>query len=72
MASRLGAGLGLVAAIAAMAAGGLAVGLQLERRLVNKRIQGADTAEDEPFFGLRSTKRRVLAGSGRATPTASR
>ena len=64
MAGRLGAGLGLVAAIGAMAAGGLAVGLQLERRLVNKRIQGADTDEDEPFFGLRSAGPDVTTPDG--------
>ena len=54
MASPGGAGLGLVAGVAALAAGGVAVGLELERRIVNKRIERSAEKDDEQFFGLRS------------------
>ncbi|GAA3620029.1 alpha/beta fold hydrolase [Microlunatus ginsengisoli] len=64
MASRWGAGVGLVAGIAALAAGGVAVGLELERRLVNKRIQARDDADDEQFFGLRSAGPDVTTADG--------
>lgn len=63
MASRWGAGLGLVAGVAALAAGGVAVGLELERRLVNKRIQRGDD-DDEQFFGLRSAGPDVTTSDG--------
>jgi pimeloyl-ACP methyl ester carboxylesterase len=62
MASRWGAGLGLVAGFAALAAGGVAVGLELERRLVNKRIERGD--DDEQFFGLRSAGPDVTTSDG--------
>jgi pimeloyl-ACP methyl ester carboxylesterase len=63
MASRWGAGLGLVAGVAALAAGGVAVGLELERRIVNKRIQRGDN-DDEQFFGLRSAGPDVITSDG--------
>ena len=63
MASRWGAGLGLVAGVAALAAGGVAVGLELERRLVNKRIERGDD-DDEQFFGLRSAGPDVITSDG--------
>jgi pimeloyl-ACP methyl ester carboxylesterase len=63
MASRWGAGLGLVAGFAALAAGGVAVGLELERRLVNKRIERGDD-DDEQFFGLRSAGPDVTTSDG--------
>src|SRR3954454_22463331 len=63
MASRWGAGLGLVAGFAALAAGGVAVGLELERRLVNKRIERGDE-DDEQFFGLRSAGPDVTTSDG--------
>jgi len=63
MASRWGAGLGLVAGFAALAAGGVAVGLELERRLVNKRIERGDD-DDEQFFGLRSAGPDVTTSYG--------
>ena len=62
MASRWSAGVGLVAGVAALAAGGIAVGLELERRLVNKRIQREE--DDEQFFGLRSAGPDVTTSDG--------
>ena len=46
-------GLGLIAGIAALAAGGIAAGLELERRWVSKRLRQLPV-DDEPFFGMRS------------------
>ena len=43
-------GIGLVAGIAALAAGGLAMGLELERRIVSKRITRSSQDEVEAFF----------------------
>ncbi|SER21393.1 alpha/beta fold hydrolase [Microlunatus flavus] len=43
----LGAGVGLVAGVLALAAGGVAVGLELEKRVVTKRIGRASAAEDK-------------------------
>ena len=54
MAPRLSEGLGLVAGFAAMAAGGIAVGLELERRIVAKRILRSSVDEVQDFFALRS------------------
>ena len=54
MAPRLGEGLGLVAGFAAVAAGGIALGLELERRIVAKRILRSSVAEVQDFFALRS------------------
>ncbi len=64
MASRWGTSLGLVAGVAALAAGGVAVGIELERRLVNKRIQPRDDFDDEQFFGLRAVGPDVITSDG--------
>jgi pimeloyl-ACP methyl ester carboxylesterase len=56
--------LGLVAGAAALAAGGIAVGLDLERRLVTKRIYREEEPEAEQFFGLRSTGPVVTTPDG--------
>ncbi|MGI8457294.1 MAG: alpha/beta fold hydrolase [Propionibacteriaceae bacterium] len=54
----LGAGLGLIAGVAALAAGGVAMGLELEKRIVANRLvthELADTQEPEAaFFSVRS------------------
>jgi pimeloyl-ACP methyl ester carboxylesterase len=47
-------GLGLLAGIAAMAAGGIAIGVELERRIVNSRIAKLPRDDREGFFELRS------------------
>lgn len=52
--SRIATGVGLFAGFAALAAGGIAAGLELERRIVSKRIRPEVTEGDEDFFGLRS------------------
>lgn len=46
-------GLGLIAGVVALAAGGIAAGLELERRVVSKRLRQLPV-EHEQFFGLRS------------------
>ena len=55
----------LVAGATALAAGGLAAGLELERRIVGKglRRRRAD-ADDEPFFSLRSGGPTVVTPDG--------
>lgn len=50
----IGEGLGLLAGFAALAAGGVAAGLELERRFVTKRIKSRAGRSDEDFFGVRS------------------
>jgi len=50
----LAEGLGLLAGFAALAAGGVAAGLELERRFVAKRIQRRDERTEENFFELRA------------------
>lgn len=52
--SRVAEGVGLLAGFAALAAGGLAVGLQLERRIVARRLNRDIRVDREPFFSLRS------------------
>jgi pimeloyl-ACP methyl ester carboxylesterase len=61
-APRLAPGLGLVAGVLALAAGGVAMGLELERRFVSKRISRAPQAALEEFTSLRTD------GFGIATP----
>ncbi len=56
-------GLGLVAGMAALAAGGLALGLELERRIVAKRLD-RDRIDDEPFFSLRADGPTVITPDG--------
>jgi hypothetical protein len=57
---RLAAGLGLVASVAALAAGGIAMGIELERRVVAKRIRRSSQANLEDFFSLRSDGPEVI------------
>jgi pimeloyl-ACP methyl ester carboxylesterase len=61
---RLAAGLGLVASCAALAAGGMAMGIELERRIVSKRIGRSSAADVEEFFSLRSGGPDVLTPDG--------
>ncbi|MFX4272299.1 alpha/beta fold hydrolase [Propionibacteriaceae bacterium Y1685] len=59
----VGRSVGMVAGAAALAAGGVALGLEFERRLVAKRMRGRITA-DEPFFSLRSSGPTVTTPDG--------
>jgi pimeloyl-ACP methyl ester carboxylesterase len=61
---RLAAGLGLVASVAALAAGGIAMGIELERRIVSKRIGRSSEADLEEFFSLRSDGPDVITPDG--------
>jgi pimeloyl-ACP methyl ester carboxylesterase len=61
---RLAAGLGLVASVAALAAGGIAMGIELERRVVAKRIRRSSQANLEDFFSLRSEGPEVITPDG--------
>ena len=61
---RLAAGLGLVASVAALAAGGIAMGIELERRIVAKRIGRNSQADLEEFFSLRSDGPDVTTPDG--------
>ena len=56
-------GLGLVASITALAAGGVALGMELERRIVSKKLRPAEEAP-EPFFSLRSDGPLVTTSDG--------
>jgi pimeloyl-ACP methyl ester carboxylesterase len=60
----LAAGLGLVASVAALAAGGIAMGIELERRIVSKRIGRRSEADLEEFFSLRSDGPDVITPDG--------
>ena len=62
--NRLAEGVGLVAGVAALAMGGVAVGLELERRLVSKRIDRSSQAELAQFFSLRSDGPAVTTADG--------
>jgi pimeloyl-ACP methyl ester carboxylesterase len=62
--SRLAAGLGLVTSIAALAAGGIAMGIELERRIVAKRIKRGSQEDLEEFFSLRSDGPDVITPDG--------
>jgi pimeloyl-ACP methyl ester carboxylesterase len=62
--SRLAAGLGLAASAAALAAGGIAMGIELERRIVSKRIMRSSQEEVEEFFSLRSDGPHVITPDG--------
>ena len=61
---RLAAGLGLVAGVAALAAGGIAMGIELERRIVSKRIARSSEADLDRFFALRSDGPEVTTPDG--------
>ena len=62
--NRLAEGVGLVAGVAALAMGGIAAGLELERRLVSKRIDRTSQAELAEFFALRSDGPTVTTADG--------
>jgi pimeloyl-ACP methyl ester carboxylesterase len=61
---RLAAALGLIASVAALAAGGMAMGIELERRVVAKRIRRSSAANLEEFFSLRSDGPEVTTPDG--------
>ncbi|MFT4166406.1 MAG: alpha/beta hydrolase [Microlunatus sp.] len=57
--------LGLAASVVALAGGGIALGLELERRLVSKRLHAErGEADAEPFFSLRSNGPVVTTPDG--------
>lgn len=57
--------LGLAASVLALAGGGVALGLELERRIVSKRLHAdRDEVDDEPFFTLRSSGPDVVTPDG--------
>jgi pimeloyl-ACP methyl ester carboxylesterase len=60
----IAAGLGLVASVAALAAGGIAMGIELERRIVAKRIGRKSEADLNEFFALRSDGPDVITPDG--------
>ena len=62
--NRLAEGVGLVAGVAALAMGGVAMGLELERRVVSKRINRSAQSEIEEFFALRSAGPEVTTPDG--------
>jgi pimeloyl-ACP methyl ester carboxylesterase len=59
-------GFGLAARVLALAGVGIALGLELERRIVSKRLHAEpdDAADDEPFFSLRSSGPEVVTPDG--------
>ena len=61
---RLAAGFGLIAGIAALAAGGIAMGIELERRIVSKRITHDPQDQIEEFFSLRSEGPDLITPDG--------
>ncbi len=60
----LAAALGLVSGVGALAAGGIALGIELERRIVSKRIARNSEAGLEEFFSLRSDGPDVTTPDG--------
>jgi pimeloyl-ACP methyl ester carboxylesterase len=60
----LAAGLGVIGSVAALAAGGIAMGIELERRIVSKRIARGSQAAVEEFFALRSDGPDVITPDG--------
>lgn len=62
--SRIAEGVALVAGFAALAATGLAVGLELERRVVSKRLDRDARIDDEQFFALRSSGPTLVTPDG--------
>lgn len=61
---QLASGLGLVASVAALAAGGIALGIELERRIVAKRIVRNSVEDLGEFFSLRSDGPDVTTPDG--------
>src|SRR5215208_3085261 len=64
MAGRMAKGLGLVTGVTALAAGGIAAGLELERRIVTKRILRASSGDSDKFFALRADGPKVITPDG--------
>lgn len=62
--SGLATGLGLVTSVAALAGGGIALGIELERRIVSRRIARNSEADLEEFFSLRSDGPDVTTPDG--------
>lgn len=62
--NRLAEGVGLIAGVAALAMGGIAAGLELERRLISRRIDRSSQAELAQFFALRSEGPPVTTADG--------
>jgi pimeloyl-ACP methyl ester carboxylesterase len=62
--SRLAAGVGLLTGFAALAAGGIALGIELERRIIAKRITRTSQANLAEFFSLRSDGPDVTTPDG--------
>jgi pimeloyl-ACP methyl ester carboxylesterase len=62
--SGLAAGLGVITGAVALAAGGIALGIELERRIVAKRITRTSEADLEAFFSLRSDGPDVTTPDG--------
>ncbi len=62
--SGLAQGIGLVAGIAALAAGGVAAGIELERRIVSRRIRSTSRSELESYFSLRTAGPEVTTPDG--------
>lgn len=55
---------GLLGGMAVLAAGGVAAGIELERRIVSKRLRRNQPDDDEPFFSLRSSGPKVTTPDG--------
>jgi pimeloyl-ACP methyl ester carboxylesterase len=64
MASRIASGLGLLTGTVAVAAAGVAAGVELERRIVTKRILRQASDEPEDFFGLRADGPTIITPDG--------
>jgi pimeloyl-ACP methyl ester carboxylesterase len=64
MAGRMAKGLGLLTGVTALAAGGIAAGLELERRIVTKRILRATSEDSEKFFALRAAGPKIITPDG--------
>ena len=62
--NRLAQGVGLIAGVAALAMGGVAIGLELERRIVSKRINRSSESQIAAFFSLRSDGPQVTTADG--------
>ena len=64
MAGRMAKGLGLITGVTAFAAGGIAAGLELERRIVTKRILRATSEDSGKFFALHASGPKVITPDG--------
>jgi pimeloyl-ACP methyl ester carboxylesterase len=64
MSGRIAKGLGFITGVSAVAAGGIAAGLELERRFVTKRILRETSDESEKFFGLRADGPKIITPDG--------